>query len=106
MSKIVNFKTREVKDGGGDGTPPPSLTQVQEDMKKYLTKYLELVDSGELGCLVLAGLDANGVTYTPVIMCEDPDDIHKISTLLREIRGFVHEECVDGLMPLDLELDE
>lgn len=106
MSKIVNFKTREVKDGGGGNEPPNPLSQTQEDMKNYLLKYIELVDNGELGCLVLAGLDANGVTYTPVIMCENTDDIYRINTLLQEMKGFVHEECLDGLMPLDLELDE
>lgn len=105
MSKIVNFKTREVKDGGGDGTEPPSLSATQEDMLSQLLNYIDLVQNDQLGCLILAGIDKDGLAFTPAIICEYEDTMFKADTLLKEISMSVHERCMDSLTPITF-LDE
>jgi hypothetical protein len=101
MSKVIDFKTKKESDGGGGD--PPVLSPSQEDMMHQLLNYIDIVELDQLGCLIIAGIDKDGLAFTPAVIAEFEDNMFKASVLLKELSNSVHESCMDSLAPLLIE---
>jgi hypothetical protein len=56
-----------------------------------------------ISCVIIAGVDKDGIAYRPAVICEHEDLMFKSYILLDELKAHVKERCLDSLVPIEVD---